>query len=247
MDINMDLHFVIIATGYNCEDKVKKCVQSIRAQTYANWDAIIIDDGSEDRTGLEIWKHTKSHKFYPEMQEDNQGAAKRRFDAIRFHVAPESVVVLIGLDDELLPNALERIKQEYDNGKLMTYGNWIGSDGYTLPEGFLQYSEEIHRARYYRSVQFRATAVNTFKAHLFLDHFTEDDFKFNGEWIKATTESNLMFSLLEMCGQSRIGVIEEPIYLYNNQRKDSAAKRFGREYQDKILKDAKKRPMRELI
>jgi hypothetical protein len=56
-----------------------------------------------------------------------------------------------------------------------------------------------------------------------------------------------MFSLLEMCGQSRIGVIEEPIYLYNNQRKDSAAKRFGREYQDKILKDAKKRPMRELI
>lgn len=243
----MDTHFIIIATGYNCADKVAKCVQSVKNQTYQNFTAVFIDDGSEDFTAKVLHENIhSSSQLHMQAFVTNKGAAYRRYDFLQDDIHPESVVVLIGLDDELFPNALERIAQEYDKGHLMTYGNWTGSDGYTLPEGFLHYSDSIHRARYYRSVQFRATAVNTFKAHLF-DHFTEDDFKFQGEWIKATTESNLMFSLLEMCGQSRIGVIEGPIYLYNNQRKDSAVKRFGREYQDKILKDAKKRPMRDLI
>lgn len=35
---------------YNCEDTLKEAVKSIQAQTYANWELIICDDGSSDRS-----------------------------------------------------------------------------------------------------------------------------------------------------------------------------------------------------
>ena len=241
--------FFIIATGYNCQDKVAKCIESVRNQTYQNFEAVFVDDGSEDGTrkeiSMNITQDDKSNLLYSNL---NFGAAFHRYQAIYLtQIDPETVIVLLGLDDELKPNALERVAKEYDQGAWCTYGNWIGSDGYTLPDGFLQYSDAIHRQRYYRSVQYKATALNTFKRHLF-DHFTEDDFKYQGEWIKATTESNLMLSCLEMCGKDRIGVIEDIIYLYNNESGgQSAARRFGREYQDKIYRNVKKKPIRNLL
>lgn len=244
-------HFFIIATGWNCEKYVKRCIDSVRAQTYENYTAVFMDDGSTDGTNEAIEDNVQKgteNKTFSATAIDNMGAACRRFEVLKLYNLhqPNSVVLLLGLDDYLLPNALERIKQEYDNGAWMTYGNWRGTDGYELPEGFLHYHDGAHRTRDYRAFKYRATAPNTFKAHLF-DHFTEDDFKFEGEWIKATTESNLMLSLLEMCGKDRIGVIEDVIYIYENNRKDKAAWRFGREYQDRIYKHVKRLPKRDLI
>ena len=40
---------VIMAT-YNCEKTVEKAIDSILAQTYANWIMVICDDGSTDET-----------------------------------------------------------------------------------------------------------------------------------------------------------------------------------------------------
>jgi hypothetical protein len=76
---------------------------------------------------------------------------------------------------------------------------------------------------------------------------SEEDFKFKGEWIKATTESNLMFSCMEMCGKEKIGVITKPIYLYNKGRIDNARSRFGEKYQNEIYADVVSKPKRNLL
>ena len=41
----------IIIPAYNVADFLPKCLDSILAQTYENWEAILIDDGSTDRSG----------------------------------------------------------------------------------------------------------------------------------------------------------------------------------------------------
>jgi glycosyltransferase involved in cell wall biosynthesis len=240
--------FLIIASGYNCAHRVKPCIDSVKAQTYEDWTAVFIDDASQDDTFEEIYINADRDNMLRVQSTINMGAAWHRYHTIRNHPTTlDTVVVLLGLDDELTPDALQRISKEYRRGAFMTYGNWKGSDGYLLPEGFLHYTDPIHRSRYYRSVTYRATACNTFYAWIFEKHFKEDDFKHGGEWIKATTESNLMLSLLEMCGKDRIGVIEDIIYLYYNNRKDSASRRFGRAYQDEIYKSVKKKPIRPLL
>jgi len=243
-------NFLIIVTGYNCEKYVEKCYESLRAQTLGNFVAYFIDDGSTDETNVLIraigYVHSDS-RFTCCTGRENNGAASRRYAAIGEFGKPNDIIVLLGMDDQLLPDALETIAKEYDNGKWMTYGNWIDQHGKGLPETFeLDFPDAIHEARDYRKVKYRSTAPNTFYKFLF-DKIPAEDFKVDGQWIKATTESPLMFACLEMCGKERIGVIKKPIYLYNIGRPDNARRRFGSEYQDHIYQTVISRPKKNLI
>lgn len=239
--------YLIICTGYNGAKYIKKCYKSLVNQTYGNFHCILIDDGSNDNSKEVLFDLNMDKRFEVHCYTDNKGAAYRRYYAIRNNTldAENTVVCLLGMDDWLYPNALEIIKKHYDNGKWMTYGNWIGSDGYKLPKGFLDYSDEIHEKRSYRKEIYRSTGLNTFKKFLF-DELTEEDFKVNGEWVKATTESNLMFSCLEMCGKDKIGIVYDFIVNYT-KRNDNTRSRMGSKYQDAIYLNVINRVPKKLL
>lgn len=248
------MKFEIICTGWNCEGYIAKCIQSVINQTYQNFHLHLINDGSTDGTGATLNKHTGHPKITVYNFIDNMGAAYRRMNCIR-PLDNESVCILLGMDDEMLPGALERIKKEYDNGKLMTYGNWKDQHGGMLPESFaLDFDEETHLNRNYRKVLYRSTAPNTFKKFLF-NNIPDSDFQLNGKWIDSTTESELMFSCLEMCGKERIGIIKDPIYLYNRNRVGGTLQRTyvvdgktlsGKDYKYKIYDEIVKREKKPL-
>ena len=40
----------VIIPAYNAQDYLKNCVESVRKQTFQDWELLIIDDGSRDRT-----------------------------------------------------------------------------------------------------------------------------------------------------------------------------------------------------
>ena len=244
------MKYFIIASGFNCASFVKSCYDSlIKLGNDIEWNAELIDDGSTDNfeTQKALLNLPKDNRIKISYFKDNLGASHRRFFSIQnSNLNDEDVIVLLGLDDELLPNALTEIDRKYLSGAWMTYGNWITPRGEKLPNGFLDFDNSIHIERSYRINKYRSTAPNTFKKFLF-DQFSEEDFKFKGEWIKATTENNLMFSCLEMCGKERIGIINSPIYLYNKGRKDNARSRFSSNYQNEIFADVISKPKRNLL
>lgn len=234
----------IVASGYNCQQYVKKCIDSVIAQTYQDWKLYVIDDGSTDDTRLEIINHDdlriSSFSFGK-----NMGAAYRRYQMINTFQGND-IVLLLGLDDELLPNCLETVIKQYENGKWMTYGNWINQHGKGLHEDFeLDFDEETHVNRDYRKVKYRSTAPNTFYAKLF-HKIPKEDFTLDGKWIDSTTESEVMFSCLEMCGKDRIGVINEPIYMYNEALRGGTLNRLGRDYKYKLYNQIIRRPKKDL-
>jgi glycosyltransferase involved in cell wall biosynthesis len=249
------MRFEVICTGWNCLSYVDKCVRSVQKQTYGNWHLHLISDGSTDGTG-EALKRYVSEKVSIHIFDENLGAAKRRMDCIR-PLDSESVCLLLGMDDELLPNCLNRVRQEYDKGKWMTYGNWKDQRGSGMPDSFnLDFDAETHRNRDYRKVLYRSTAPNTFKKFLF-DQIPDEDFQLNGKWIDSTTESELMFSCLEMCGKERIGIIKDHIYLYNRGRVGGTLQRTfefegkkmsGADYKMKVIyPEIVKRPKKPLF
>lgn len=240
--------FLIIASGFNCKGYARNCIKSVLKQTHQNFTAVFISDGSTDGTlGPEDIHGLKDSRGIVEIYKSNVGAAKRRYDAIKkYSESEEDVIVLLGLDDELTQNALERIAREYAAGKWMSYGNWKNQFGRVFPEKYLDFMLETHSVRNYRKVKYRSTAPNTFKRFLF-DQIPEEDFKLNGKWIDSTTESELMFSCLEMCGRKKIGIIKEPIYIYNENLPGGTLKRLGVEYKYNIYKAIIERPKRKLL
>lgn len=243
------MDFLIIASGLNCDRHITKCYESLAGQTYQNFKAVLISDGSTDNSAVILNRlANKDTRINTICFAQNCGAAKRRFDAIKeFSKSKQTIIVLVGLDDYLLPNALETIKCEYEKGVYMTYGNWKNQRGIGLPADFdLFFDEETHKHREYRKVKYRSTAPNTFKKFLF-DEIPESDFKLNGKWFDTTTESELMFSCLEMSGKDRIGVILEYIYVYNQNLPNGTLNRLGANYKAKVYSEVIKRPKKKLF
>ena len=242
------LDFLIICSGLNCSTNVKKCYDSLIAQSYSNFKAILISDGSTDSTATELNKiKDLDSRITVEIHPENKGAAYRRYFAILNSKAhEETVICLVGLDDHLFPDALHTVKEKYDAGNWMTYGNWINQHKVMLPQGFLNFDESTHATRDYRKVVFRSTALNTFKKFLF-DNIPVEDFQLNGKWIDSTTESEVMFSCLEMCGPSRIGVIEKAIYHYNARLPNGTLSRLGSDYKYSLYNQIIARPKKSLL
>ena len=247
--------FLIVATGFNCSPFVKSCYDSILKQTHKDFIAVLISDGSTDSTARRLKQLPRHQKIFIEIFSDNQGAACRRFQAIKKYCSSEKWVVgIMGLDDRLFPHTLQRINDEYHKGVWMTYGNWVDQYKQGLPKSFpITFPDEIHRERSYRSVTYRATAMNTFKRFLF-DQIPEEDFHLRKEWvlnkekwIDSTTESELVFSCLEMCGKEKIGVIHDKIYFYNRRLPGGTLARLGTEYKYKILAEIVKRKKKPLL
>ena len=66
----MPNHFKIIVPFYNVEDWIKICIRSIKAQSYTNFQCILIDDLSDDNTEEIVKKYfvflsKRYRKLYP--------------------------------------------------------------------------------------------------------------------------------------------------------------------------------------
>jgi len=66
------MRFLIISTGYNCAQFVRKNYASVLAQTYTDWKLVMISDGSTDGTPQELFD------LMPEDWRTEQNASRLR-------------------------------------------------------------------------------------------------------------------------------------------------------------------------
>lgn len=68
----------IIVPIYNVEDCVKECVDSILAQSYKNIEVILVDDGSQDKSGAICDEYAKKDKRVKVIHKKNGGVSSAR-------------------------------------------------------------------------------------------------------------------------------------------------------------------------
>ena len=69
----------IIMPSYNCEKFISESIQSIRNQTYLNWELLVVDDCSTDRTRELVHQFSEQDaRIYGYCLERNSGAAVAR-------------------------------------------------------------------------------------------------------------------------------------------------------------------------
>ena len=97
----------IIMGAYNCADTIGKCIESIIAQTYENWEFIICDDCSKDGTLGVIQKYQKKDERIVILHnEKNSRLAASLNKCLKY--AKGKYIARMDADDESLPLRLEK-------------------------------------------------------------------------------------------------------------------------------------------
>src|SRR5262245_10694873 len=91
----------VVIPCYNHAEFLGEAIESVKAQTCAGSDVVVVDDGSTDRSA-EVARRYSGVRF---LTQRNQGAGAARNTGLQ-HVRGEFVVFL-DADDRLLPHAFE--------------------------------------------------------------------------------------------------------------------------------------------
>lgn len=123
----------IVVPNYNSEKFLKETIDSVLAQTYKNWELLIVDDCSTDGS-LEIIRSYKDPRIQLFQNETNCGAAYSRNVALQ--KAQGKWVAFLDSDDLWTEEKLERqIAFMQENGYLFSYTDYERIDEASKPLG----------------------------------------------------------------------------------------------------------------
>lgn len=125
----------IITPTYNRELLVQTTIKSIQAQTYTNWELIIVDDGSTDNTEEVLKSFLEADSRIRYVKKGNSGQAPSLNVGVSH--AKGDFIVFLDSDDEAYPNWLETVAPHLteSTGLLSCGAIRKFPDGSTIKEG----------------------------------------------------------------------------------------------------------------
>jgi glycosyltransferase involved in cell wall biosynthesis len=95
----------ILVAAYNAEAFIAEAIESVLGQTFADWELIICDDGSEDATSSIVQTFAASDPRIKLIRQANAGAAVAR--EVAYAQSSGEYIVILDADDRLLPDKLQ--------------------------------------------------------------------------------------------------------------------------------------------
>lgn len=105
----MSVDFSIVVPVYNAEKWLKRCIHSIRHQSFTNYEVILVNDGSQDASESICLKYAEEDSRVVYIKQKNQGVSVARNNGIK-HSTGEYIVFLNN-DDYLNTECLKIIKE----------------------------------------------------------------------------------------------------------------------------------------
>ena len=97
----------IIVPVYKAEKTIHRCINSIIQQTHTNFELIIIDDGSPDKSGKICDNYAQKDKRIQVIHKKNGGVSSAR--NIGLNLATGDFITFIDSDDFILNHFLEHL------------------------------------------------------------------------------------------------------------------------------------------
>ncbi len=120
----------IIMPSYNTAPYISESIQSVVAQTYGDWELIIVDDCSTDDTDRVVTSFLSDRRIKYFKNERNSGAAVSRNKALQ--EAKGKWIAFLDSDDLWMPDKLQKqVSFMEKNGYSFSYTNYeeINNDG----------------------------------------------------------------------------------------------------------------------
>ena len=115
----------ICVPTFNRKDYLKHALHSVYAQTYKEYEVIVVDDGSTDGTEEMVKSTGYPLRYY---WQENRGEVATRSRLIEF--AQGQFITFLDSDDLLMPDTVERMMKvmEAESGEVIVYGPYLRID-----------------------------------------------------------------------------------------------------------------------
>lgn len=168
----MSIKYSVLVPVYNVEEYISECIESVLHQTYTNFELVLVDDGSPDKSGRICDDYAKLDSRIKVFHKENHGLIHTRRYAIE--KASGDYYVFLDSDDKIKQDALETINRkilEY-NCDCIIYGFERVLDGKTVSkvydpiEKLLCKKEEIYHIVFF-STDYNSMCRKAVKASVF--------------------------------------------------------------------------------
>lgn len=199
--------FSVLIANYNNGKYLMDAIESVKAQTYTNWEIIIVDDGSTDNSP-ELYKQLKQdsriHVFY---NEDNKGCGytKRRCAEL----ANGEICGFLDPDDCIVESALQIMTEAHaqnSNASLVYSTYYITDNSLNVlnhSTNECQIPNDSSFLEYGRGISHFAT---------FKKEYYNNTLGIDSKMMRAV-DHDLYYKLEEV---GRVVYIDEPLYYYRN-------------------------------
>ncbi len=104
----------IITPCYNCESFIQQTIQSIQSQDFTDWEHIVVNDGSQDRSQSVVAELINSSKSLALINQENAGVARSRNVGYSNASLDSEYLLFLDGDDFLAPNMLSVMVDHLD-------------------------------------------------------------------------------------------------------------------------------------
>ena len=110
----------VIIPVYNGAKYLPRCLDSLLAQTFKNWTAICVDDGSVDETAAVLDEYSRKDKRFVVVHKKNAGVSAARNDGIK--LANTEYIHFMDADDVIDENYYEQMIKNADDADIVCSG-----------------------------------------------------------------------------------------------------------------------------
>ncbi len=139
------MHVTVLIPVYNRENFIGDAIDSVIGQDYYDWDLLVVDDGSTDRT-VEVVKSRMSDDRIQLFQMKHSGITAATAMGIEHARGP--IVTNLDSDDKLMPGSLSAVLPSFEDNPRLGYvwTNWIDSTGDKGTSDFPPYGKTLVEA-----------------------------------------------------------------------------------------------------
>lgn len=219
----------VIIPAYNVDRYVRRAVESLQNQTFPDFEVLVVDDGSKDRTGDILDRMAERDVRLNVFHNENGGAPAARNYAL--DRAKGTYVYFMDADDWIEPRMLEDMVSLAQRSSLDLVITGFYIETYYGNEG--EHTSEIKsrpNALYPTQADFRAAAWQIFDQNLFYTPWNKlylrERIERLGIRFRPTFMDDFPFVLDYIRDVERVGVLEYPYYHFIRERAESETARW---------------------
>ena len=197
----------VIVPVYKAEKYLRKCVDSILAQTFRDFEVLLVDDGSPDKSGEICDEYAGKDPRVRVFHKENGGVSSARNKGI--DEARGEWITFVDADDWLSLETFECLSTYFKDYDVIRFSMVSVFPAYSKTK---ELNEGVTREEYIKLLVERRTILGVWGGLYRLDKIREAGLRFREDIING---EDWLFQFQAVCRCERLRVVNKGLYYYN--------------------------------